>query len=214
MGFSTHSLLSSGIYPVADEGSYFNAINPTPGTGIAQTIQTSFSGTNGVLTVRNGTAGAHQKRLFLDYVRLIPTVAPASATRSELLISLDDSTRYSSGGSSITALPNANMHSTDTSNAVVHFGALTLSAETANVRRIARAQLRAAIPVVFEEYVIRFAQPEPVAGTMAGTTALRSVIPVGPAMLGPGHSLQVHLWHPSNATTAASWEFELGWWER
>ena len=38
---------------------------------------------------------------------------------------------------------------------------------------------------------------------------------VGPVILqGQNHCLLVHLWNTGNATTAPSWEVELGWWER
>lgn len=196
----------------AEEGSLFSAVNPTPGTGIAQTIQTSFSATNGILTLRNAAASAN-KRIYPKLLRLINTVVGASATRSECLISVDNITRYSSGGSAIAALPNRNMDDVSASEAVLHFGALTLAAESGSVRRISRAQLRTAIHVQFEEWVLRFGTGEGDGAVLAGTAP--SVIKNFPAIvLGQGDSMQVHLWHPSNAVTAPSWEFELSWVER
>jgi hypothetical protein len=210
--------LGTPLDNLADEGSYYKAVNPTPGTGIAQAVQVSFLATNGLLTIRNGDT-VNGKRIYLDYLRLINTVVPATATRSEALIAIDTGTvRYSSGGSQITALHNANMDSPRTSIAVVHFGALTLAAETANVRRLSRLQLRAAIPVQFEEYLILFGRAADGGGfnTLGGATAQRQVVDAGPVVLGPNsnHSAIVHLWHPGNAVTAASWEFELAWYER
>lgn len=196
----------------AEEGSLFSAVNPTPGTGIAQTIQTSFSATNGILTLRNNAASAN-KRIYPKLLRLINTVVGASGTRSECLISIDNITRYSSGGSAIATLQNRNMDDASTSEAVVHFGALTLAAESGQVRRISRAQLRTAIMVQFEEWVLRFGTGEGDGAVLAGTAP--SVIKNFPAIvLGQGDSMQVHLWNPGNAATPPSWEFELCWVER
>jgi len=37
--------------------------------------------------------------------------------------------------------------------------------------------------------------------------------PMGPAPIGGGDSLVFHLWYPAIATTAPSYEFEIGWWK-
>jgi hypothetical protein len=203
-----------GIYPFAEEGSYFKAINPTPGTGIAQTIKTSFDSQNAVFCIRNGD-GAGGKRLHMDYLRLICTVVGTSTTRSEGLIAIDNITRYSSGGSAITIAGGANMDVGTASIAVVHFGALSLAAESGSVRRISRFQLRTAIMVQYEEWIIKFGRPEGGGQeTLSGSSALRTWVPVGPGVLGDGDSLTVHIWNTGNASTAPSWEFEAGWIER
>jgi hypothetical protein len=133
----------------------------------------------------------------------------------EALLAVDSITRYSSGGSAIAALPNVNMDSARTSIALVHFGALTLAAESGAVRRLARCQLRGAIPVAFEEYLIVFGDVKASNfQTLGGTALQRQVVHLPPAILGPGHALTLHVWHPGNAATPASWEFELGWGER
>ena len=64
--------IGSARHSLCEEGSYFSAINPTPGTGIAHTIRTSFSATDGIFLIRN--AGSGGEYLFMDYIRLIPTV--------------------------------------------------------------------------------------------------------------------------------------------
>lgn len=196
-----------------DEGALFSAVNPTPGTGIAQTIQASFLATNGILTLRNNAASAN-KRIYPKLLRLINTVVGTSTTRSECLISVDSITRYSSGGSAITPLANRNMGDATASEAVVHFGALTLAAESGAVRRISRFQLRAAIMVQFEEWAIRFGAGEGDPQTIGGATALAISKNVPAIALGQGHSMQVHLWNPANVTTAPSWELELCYLER
>lgn len=209
----TNDLPASGLARQADLGRFYVATNPTVGTGIAQSIVTAFSATDGLLTLRNGALGSSTRRLFPAYLKLIPTVIPASATRSELAITVDDITRYSSGGSAITVTKGPNMAVTDTTAGIVHFGALTLAAAGANVRLVSRSQLRAAIPVAFEEYLIDFTGLG-TTGTLGGTAPVRNIYSAPPVILGSGQSMQVHVWHPSNAATAASWEFELGYYER
>lgn len=214
MGLSKNSALSAGLYPIADEGTFFTATNAAAGTGLASSITTAFSATAGLLTVRNGSTGAGQnRRLCMNSIRLIPTVAPASATRSEFAITIDDITRYASGGSAITPV-NPNMDSATAPSAVVHFGALVLAAAGSNVRLVSRGQLRSSIPVAFEEYVIDFRGTAHSEGTLGGATAVRNVSVVPPVVLGPGQSMQLHVWHPANAATAASWEFEVTGWAR
>lgn len=203
--------ISASRFALAEEGSYFSATNPTPGTGIAASIIAAFSATNGVFLIRN--AGSGGEYLFMDYLRLIPTVIPASATRSELLVAVDNTTRWSSGGSTLTST-NRSMASSAASVAVVRTGALVLAAESGSVRRLSRAQVGTTIPVAFEETFIRFGGETSASGSIGAATGLRKGIPVGPAVIGNGHDLIVHLWHPGNAVTAGTWEVEAGWWER
>lgn len=206
--------LGHGLQAIANEGNYFKAINPTPGTGIAQTIQTTFLATNGVFSLRNSdTAGG--KQIFPDYLRLICTVVGASTTRSEGLIAIDTITRYASGGSAITPV-NVNSDSSTSTKAVVHFGALTLAAEGGGIRRLCRFQLRTAIMVAFEEWIITFGRPADAGAfnTLSGSAAQRMVVDVGPVVIGPTHALTFHLWNTANAATPPSWEFEAGWFER
>ena len=203
--------LGWGTHAIVDEGSYWKAINPTPGTAIAQSIVAAFTTTDAVFLLRNADAS---KRYYMDYLRIINNVAPANATRSEGLIAIDSSSRYSSGGSSLTPV-NPNMASAATTSAVCRFGALTLGAESGNVRRVSRFQLRTAIAVVYEEWLFTFGRLD-MGGfnTLSGTNGQRQQVDCGPVIIGPSNDLIVHLWHPGNSATAATWEFEAGWYER
>lgn len=208
------NILLTGEQALVDEGAYFSAVNPTPGTGIAGAITTGFGATAGLLTLRNNAA-ASTKRLFPTYIRLINTVVPASATRTEALITLDNITRYSSGGTNLTALANRNMDSALASEAVLHFGALTLAAAGGSVRQVSRFQLRTAIEVQYEEYLILFGDPVAAsAQTLNGSANQRNIVHVAPVVLGQGDSMQLHTWRPSNAVTGPTYEVEVGWFER
>lgn len=203
--------IGTAKHSLCEEGSYFSAVNPTPGTGIAAAITAAFSATAGAFLIRNSGVGGEY--LYPDYVRLIPTVAPASATRSELVIALDSTTRWSSGGSVLTAV-NRNLGSANASVAVVRTGALVLAAESGAVRRISRAQVGTTIPIAFEEILLTFGQDSAGPATLGSAVGLRKHVPLGPCVIANGHDLIVHLWHPGNAVTGATYEVEAGWWER
>ena len=205
--------LGRPLVSLADEGSYFKAINPTPDTGISMSVNAGFLTTNAAFMIFNGSGGS--TRLYMDYIRLIVKTVPASAVRSEVVLAIDDTSRYSSGGSTLTAV-NTNMDDTTASIATVRFGALTLAAEGANVRRIVRAKMFQAILVAESEFLFTFGAEEGYNApqTITGTTALKVGIPLGPAIIGPGDNLMMHMWHPSNSVTGAAFEVEVGWWER
>src|SRR5438445_518542 len=74
-----------GNYQSADEGQRFTAINPTMGTGIAAALTQTFSDTAALAVIRNKDA-VGGKRLYPDYIRLICTVAPASATAMHIAL--------------------------------------------------------------------------------------------------------------------------------
>lgn len=205
--------IGHGLYPLCQEGTYYKTINGTPDTGIAQTIQTSFSATNGVLSMfNNATSGT--THLVMDYIRLICATVGTSTTRSEAILAIDNINRYSSGGTTLTA-KGANMDIATGSNAIVNFGAVTLASESGSVRRLSRFQLRTAIMVQFEEWIISFGRPNNGGfNTLSGTNGQRIMVDAGPVIIGPQHTLCLHLWNPGNSVTAPAWEVEMGWWER
>jgi fatty-acid desaturase len=46
------------------------------------------------------------------------------------------------------------------------------------------------------------------------TAAANFYIPMPPVVIGGGDSINFHLWYPAGATTAPTYEFDIGWWER
>ena len=209
--------LHSKNHQLADEGSYFVTNNPTPGTGIAFAVTAAVSETAGYfLVVRNGwSIGASDaKNLYLDYLRLITTVAPASGTAGHFFWKTDVATKYTSGGSTLTPA-NPNTNSGAASGAVVYAGALTTVAASSSARLLSRGILRGAIPVINDETVFVFGSPNPGGEIItSGTSVQRMTIPCPPIIVAPGYAACLQLWFPSNAVTAASFELELGHWER
>ncbi len=210
MPYRLGRMLGTTLAPVvlADEGIYWKFTNAVPETAIAQAIRAGFLATNCVALIRNNAA-AGGKHLFMDYLRLIPKVAPASATRSELAIALDfGATRRTGGDTAITPVnPNGDQAGA-LADVAIHFGDVTLNGETGNVRKVARAQLRAAIPVVGEEMLLQFGADLHQEGTLGGATGVGRVVNVGPLIIPPQAEAAIHIWHPGNAATAAQWELE------
>lgn len=213
-----------GIVPLpegiagAGEGTYFKATNPTFGTGIAQSIQATWVATNAIAILRNTSASATGPTIYPSFIRLICTAAGSTTSSGNLGITIDNSNRYSSGGSSLTPV-NANMGSAVASVADVKFGAITATAASGSVRQVSRAQLKTqASPcwTIGDEVIIVFGDPNGEGGNLSGTTTLRMAVPVGSVALpaNANHSMIVHLWNTANVTTAPSWEVEMGWWER
>lgn len=206
--------VGSGLYSICDEGQYYRAMEQVPGTARAAAITTAFSATAALITLQNNdTAGG--KRIYLDYLRLICTTVPATATSMQLAVAIDTTNRYSSGGTALTPVnPNSDIAAAG-SIAVVHYGAVVAAAASGNVRYLSRIVARAVIPVVDDEFFINFgSQDTPNSGALNGSAPTRFGIPAGPVEVGPTGTILVHYWVPANATTAGQFELEMGWWER
>ena len=80
---------------LADEGSYFIATNPTPGTALAYNIQAAYSDTVPLLYIQNNDSKANPfaKRMYLDYIKLICSVVPASGTGARFAVKTDPTLR-------------------------------------------------------------------------------------------------------------------------
>jgi hypothetical protein len=199
------------------EGSYFRATTPTFGTGIAMGIQTAWSATANVLALIRNTAAASGPTIYMDYIKLICTAAGLTTTASDLGLIIDTANRYSAGGTLLTNV-NANSGSVVASIADIRFGIVTALAAVAP-RQLSRDRIKTqAAPcwVIGDEVVINFGANDTFGGLTSGAAGSIFPVGVGPVALGPGgnHSLLVHMWNPGNATTAPSWEVEMGWWER
>lgn len=205
----------------AQEGTYFRACNGTLGTGIDAGVQTSFSATaNALLVMVNSSA---TKKVIPHYIRLINTVAGASSISSRMAIKIDTATRYSANGTDLTTQIKCANSGLATASVVtpLRFGGVTAAAES-SARTMANLQIKTqASPcwVVGDEVLISFLG-DVIGGGMLLSGAAASLISkdVGPVVIGgngtANHSMVVHMWNPSNAVTAPSWELEIAWWER
>ena len=220
-------LLTTSRHKLADEGSYFVATNPTVGTGLAYPVTTVFSGTTAMFYLRNGaTAGdMAAKRVYLDYIKIVVTVVPATTTVSGYAGVLDPGVARAaksiqsgtlSNAAAITGVaPNSDMSSAsvlDTFWAQSGGTALVLSAASGSAKTVTRGNL-GGLPILGDELMIQFGQSD-VGSYGATAVASRKVTQAAPVVIGPQASYAFHMFFTANATTGLSYEFEVGWWER
>lgn len=201
---------------VTENGGYFVGTNPTPGTALAFAVNASFDVTKGLFVYRNRDA-VGGKNVHIDYLKIIPTVAPASGTAAHVALYTDTVNRYTSGGTQITPVnvSNSGQQGGSICDLFAASGGTVITVATAGqkVKLISRSVLRAVIPAINDEMVLAFGDSPAAAGSSA-TAAGRSATNVVPGLLTPGDNLVVIVWFPSNAATGLSYEFETGWSEQ
>lgn len=204
------------LLSMLDQGQYFR-VTTTIGTGVATGLGVAFSDLSAFLVMQNLDPAL---ALVPHYVRLVCTGAGTNLTAAQIAVAIDLGTRYSSGGTDLSARAfNANTGFTTAPLAKVYAGALVTTATTGNTREIGRADLKkAAAPAwnVGDEVLITFG--DPAAGGAAGSLSTASATCIqrsfGPCELhSSGHSLLIHLWQPAVAV-APTFEVEAGFWMR
>lgn len=225
-GLITQPVLTK-MHGLVDEQYYFVANDAQ--TAIATGTGTSFSATAPYLLIENNnsapSAGQAAINVLPDYLRLTCTAAGSAAsglTYVAFALYIDNTMRFSSGGTLITPAYNPNMNSANASNAKIYAGTPTATAASANVRPIVGgASLRPCVSgtvicAVGDQFVLDFGSLE---GGMAGTITVASPvmlsIPIPPIEIGPQMSGLLYVWYPGGATVAApSFLTELGYFER
>lgn len=197
-------------YMAADEGSYFTALTPTPGTGIiGHAAPTTFDETKPYLLLYNGG----QNRIYPQYLRLHDTVVSTAATRVQFTIAVDQGNRYSSAGTALSP-SNVNMDSVVASAASIYVGAVVATAASASRRKVDHIVFRGSIDVVEDVYEIVFAGGD---GTGQGGSRAATVQDMArmapPVVVGPGQSLLIHQWAGSQST-GPTFQVSFGYVER
>lgn len=209
-------MLAATKHGLADEGSYYVVTNPAIGTTVAFPVSASFSDTAPFILIANTESGVLARNLFLDYLRLLPTVAPASGTSARFAVKVDASQRIPTAGANALTPQNINLAVPNDPGFVVHLPtggtALTVPAASGSARLVGNGSLRSAIPVVLEEITLSFGQD--VSGSGAPTTATKESAQAAPVVIPPGCSAAIHIWFPSNAITGLSAEYEIGLFQR
>jgi hypothetical protein len=205
--------IGSGDYILGVEGSYFKAINSTFNTAVAMSIAaaTVFSETQGSITIRNSNA-ASGKDIFLDYIKVV--IAAAGTGNTNLLYSyqIDNTIRYSSGGTALT-INNCNSGIANTTGAVIHAGALTLNTAGGSARKLCGGAIviRAAAPAAQDIMIFNFGNVD----TTATAPGAAVVTPCGPVLLpaGSNHTFVMHFFGASQSAAPTAF-FEIGYFER
>lgn len=204
--------ITPDMFGIADLGQYFAANNAQTGIATAA-APTAFSATNPFIAVVNKDS-ANGKNIYLDFVTLVATAAGTAGASLQVAVSLDNTNRYTSGGTDITTnIVNTNGNSGTKSIAQVVAGNITAAAATGNVRNVVGNRfLKGAIPVAGDEYTIKFGGVDAPA-TVQISTISKVVINVPKIVIPPGWTALVHIWLPSQSA-ASSYAPELGWVER
>ena len=199
----------------ADEGGYFVARNATPGTAQAGHVApTSHDTAKPFVMLQNG-AEAGGMRVYLDYLKLLVTAAGTAGTLNYATHTVDKNRTPGTGGVALTVV-NVNPQSTRSTVLSSVFAGPIVPGESnsADARIVAHQRARTVIPVVGDVLLFNFGGAAiPSGAVMAGTTELERVIHCPPIVLGPGDSYHLVLWRASQSG-AASYEVEIGFWER
>lgn len=211
-------------HQLADEGGYFTATMSPGASALAYGVTASWAATTGFVVIQNIDLPIGQgfgKRIYVDLLKFIFSVAPASGTAAWAATVIDSANRTPSANLSSQTPINVNMDSANGSVAKVWFpsgGSLTLPAAGGNVRTVeGNIAIRNTIPVVGDEVNLTFGATDfgqLYLGTQASTVA-KAVIPCSPFIVGPQQFGILYLWFPSNSSTAASFSnIHLAWFER
>lgn len=214
--------LASKSYVLADQdvvNGYFLATNPTPGTGVGFGINATYDVTKNLFVFKNPNPASSGVRAYIDYFKVIPTVAPASGTAMHLAVAIDNVNRYTSGGTLVgpggsDTPSNMNGDSNVGATCGLYYATTTVITSPAagtSVRKAGRSCLRAVIPAVNDTIVASFGSGAPDAGASSATAAGRATDNLPPLIIGPGEWGVFTVWFPSNAATGLSYEFEFAW---
>ncbi len=190
----------------ADEGSYFMALTPTPGTGIIGTVSiAAITDVSPTMVIYNGHA---TKRCYPQFLNLHETVVSTSGARVQFTFYLDNINRWTSGGTALT-VGSTKSAAGDTSGVVTHVGAVVSPAASAKVL-VDHVVFRGTIDVVEDQYEFVFGGLGSGLGTgPQATTVQHFSATCPPICILPGHSLVMHQWVASQAN-APTYEYRLG----
>ena len=203
-----------GRIMVADEGSYYVAQNATIGTQLTGHVAPAIADTNTKSIIHFFNGG--NLDVYLDYLTITTVVANASATAVDFLAYTDNkgSTGLTSGGTAITTINNTRSNSTNASGITMTAGAC-VTAPVTNIHRVLQRTVKPYIGVALDSYSFVFGNgawaPTGYALITAVTHTLTSCAPV---VVGPGGNFYFVQTGPSGATTAMTFEFEMGYFER
>jgi hypothetical protein len=227
-GSEKTSPLWATSHALADEGSYFVAMNPTVGTAIAMTTSVvddaataSATHAQNVPYIYIQNKGAvndnNGKSLFLQYIKLFSRVgdqAWTSATQALFSLRADNTgDRRTTRGTSLVAY-NANTYFGQASSADITAGTNVTSLPSATSGRVlTHGLVQSSIPLAGSTWVFTFGDAG-MSTNFAMASAINTMtIPCPPVVLAPGWSLQFDLWATALAA-APTFEVEIGYAER
>ena len=194
----------------ADEGSYYTAITPTPGTGIiGHAAPTTFDEAKPYIVLFNGGT----KRIYPQFLRLYETVASVGGAIAQFTITSDVGNRRSSAGTAMT-ISKARLGASASSAAVGFVGAVVGTAATGARVIHDHIVFRGTIDIIQDCYEIVF-------GGLGGgnsnssraATVMDASRTAAPLVIEPGNSLCVTQW-VTGQSTGPTFMVTLGYIER
>jgi hypothetical protein len=209
-------------HALVDEGSYFVALTPTAGTGVAMTTSVvddaaTASSTHAqaapLLYIGNTDAkgGSASKTLYLKYLRLVQIISAqawTSATNVQFSWRLDQTPRYTSGGTQLNPT-NLNPASGSASPSVIYFGANICALPSGAGAMVSRGQIQGTIPLPGDQWIFTFGDVSAPTGTLGASAIKNITIPCPPLIVPPGCNLALDIWATTLAA-APAFEVELG----
>lgn len=199
-----------GRQTLAEEGSYFTAMNPTIATEIVGHVAPAIAdeGTKSLLYVRNAST---TKYITIDQVHLrVETVNASASDIYFSVVTTANEVSRDSGGTAITPV-NARSDQPLSSEATIYFGAVVNTPSAPKLH--SRTLLRQAIGVTEDRYYFQFGGIYTAGPAYVATISdLYRTLP--PLVLAPGGEMLFCEVNPSGAVTGATYEFMLGYWER
>lgn len=203
----------SPLYPVADEGSYFIATNPTVGTAIVGIAAADgYDDAEALIYIEN-TEAAGGKRVYLDFIELTATAAGTNGTNFGYAMDVATAATYASGATAITPV-NASRDNTATAPVTMYFGAVVTTTGTTE-KVMSAGRLRTVIKVIGDQYLFTFAGGRlPMASTIMEGTAQASIHrSCPPVVIPPKHAFCFREISASQ-TVGAQYLFNIGFWVR
>jgi hypothetical protein len=211
---------------LADQGYYFVAISPTPGTGIVNraTVETTLAEAevSPYLCIYNGSTVQAPVNIYPTYLRLTMTAANAVSTVMRFTLTLDQGNRLTTlpAAAGVLTINNVNMGSANKSQAQIYgsANAMVASAATAQRRIIGNQSFRngGVVSVIGDVYQFNFGASEnldPMSLVETGTAICNVTYNFAPVVIGPNQSMFVLQWG-TGQTTAPSFEVEFGFIEK
>jgi hypothetical protein len=204
---------------MADEGSYFVAASAA--AGVANTASTDTlakTQLNPNLVIQNTwpqSGVVNAMNIYLRYIKVTVVAVPGGPPASwNYGMFLDNLTNKLTTAATVLTSYNTNSASGVASKAYISVGANTCVTGGPSYRVVGQNQFCGAIPVVLDQWIFCFGQPEG-SGTMIGTTTLVSqrTVAMPPVVIAPGWFFTMGTWATSYST-ATTYAWEIGYVER
>jgi hypothetical protein len=202
-------------YGACDEGSFFvTTLANTASTAVACTTQ-ALADTNPALGLFNGAASGGYN-IILRYIKMRVTVVGGTNSSKNYSSVVEQRTdKLSTTGTALGTPQNTNTSSSVRS-LLSGFGGVNIAAAAnATVRRVGDGSVNGAVEVAFDQWVFAFGEPVTAMSQIGDQTKVSiKVVSHAPVILAPGWWYTLGVWGASQAASADTFGWEIGYIER